>query len=64
MWEKIDALRAIVGYKAARQLKTVEELKSLYNFTGVDLPVLNEDGSDLMEVNKKLRFLMSVIGVK
>ncbi|XVF30391.1 hypothetical protein REPUB_Repub16aG0053100 [Reevesia pubescens] len=64
IWEQINALRTIVGYKAARQETCIEELKALYLFTGVEPPASLKDTSDLAEVNAKLRFLMSVIGVK
>ncbi|KAK3229215.1 hypothetical protein Dsin_001096 [Dipteronia sinensis] len=66
IWEKIEAMRTIVGYKAARQATCLEELKALYFFTGVEPPASFKDPcTDLMEVNnEKLRFLMSIVGVK
>ncbi|KAK2634618.1 hypothetical protein Ddye_029410 [Dipteronia dyeriana] len=66
IWEKIEAMRTIVGYKSARQATCLEELKALYFFTGVEPPTSFKDPcTDLMEVNnEKLRFLMSVVGVK
>lgn len=57
-------MRVIVGYKGARSTSFIEELKALYIFTGVELPASFMDTSDLVEVNDKLRFLMSVVGVK
>ncbi|KAF8015411.1 hypothetical protein BT93_H1037 [Corymbia citriodora subsp. variegata] len=64
LWQQIEAMRKIVGYKAKLQASCIEELKSLYTFTGVKPPDSFKDTSDLVEVNKKLRFLMSVVGVK
>ncbi|XP_010070134.2 uncharacterized protein LOC104456927 isoform X1 [Eucalyptus grandis] len=64
LWQQIEAMRKIVGYKAQLQASCIEELKSLYIFTGVEPPDSFKDTSDLVEVNKKLRFLMSVVGVK
>lgn len=62
--EKIEAMRAIVGYKAARQATCLEELKALYIFTGVEPPASIKDSTDIAEVNDKLRFLMSIVGVE
>ncbi|XP_021281934.1 spindle pole body component 110-like [Herrania umbratica] len=62
--EQINALRAIVGYKAAKKETCIEELKALYLFTGIEPPTSFKDTSDVVEVNAKLRFLMFVIGVK
>ncbi|KAK4835802.1 hypothetical protein QYF36_014757 [Acer negundo] len=59
IWEKIEAMRTIVGYKAARQATCLEELKALYLFTGVEPPASFKD-----PCNEKLRFLMSIVGVK
>ncbi|KAJ0013676.1 hypothetical protein Pint_21352 [Pistacia integerrima] len=64
IWEQIDAMRRIVGYKAAPQGTCIEELKAMYLFTGIQPPALFKDPSDLVEVNEKLRFLMSIVGVK
>lgn len=64
IWERIDAMRAIVGYKATPQKMCMEELKALYIFTGVEPPALFKESSDLVEVNEKLQFLMSIVGVK
>ncbi|EOY09956.1 Uncharacterized protein TCM_025326 [Theobroma cacao] len=64
VWEQINALRTIVGYEAARKETCTEELKALYLFTGIEPPASFKDTSDVVEVNAKLRFLMSVIGVK
>ncbi|KAL5769716.1 hypothetical protein ACOSP7_013870 [Xanthoceras sorbifolium] len=62
--EQIEAMRLIVGYKGARQATCLEELNALYLFTGVEPPASFKEPSDLMEVNDKLRFLMSIVGVK
>ncbi|XP_057788812.1 uncharacterized protein LOC131005763 isoform X2 [Salvia miltiorrhiza] len=56
IWEKIDAIRVIVGFKAPRRSTYLEELKALYLFTGIDPPT-SQDQSHLT-------FLMSVIGLK
>jgi len=64
IWGKIDAMRTIVGYKATPQKMYIEELKALYIFTGVEPPALFKEPSDLVEVNEKLQFLMSIVGVK
>lgn len=64
IWEQIDAMRRIIGYKAVPQGTCIEELKAMYLFTGVEPPALFKDPSDLVEVNEKLRFLMSIVGVK
>ncbi|XP_042481845.1 uncharacterized protein LOC122062306 [Macadamia integrifolia] len=64
IWEQIDAMRTIVGYKATPHATCLEELKALYLFTGVEPPASFKESSDLIEVNYKLRFLMSKVGVK
>lgn len=64
IWEQIDALRAIVGYSAPMHATSVEEIKALYIFTGVEPPSSLADNSDLVEMNEKLRLLKSVVGVK
>lgn len=64
IWEKIGAMRTIVGYKAPSQPACIGELKALYVFTGVEPPASFKDDSDLDEVNAKLKFLMSIVGVK
>lgn len=67
IWEQIDALRTIVGYKAAPHAMCAEELKALYIFTGVEPPEpisYKNQPFDLMEVNDKLLFPMSIVGVK
>ncbi|GER25120.1 hypothetical protein STAS_00690 [Striga asiatica] len=58
IWKKMNAIRAIVGYKAPKRDSYVEELKALYLFTGIEPP------SDSAEFHHKLSFLMSVIGLK
>ncbi|PSS05042.1 Retrotransposon-like protein [Actinidia chinensis var. chinensis] len=62
--EQINALRTIVGYKVVPHEILVEELKALYIFTGVEPPASFKSPSDLVEVNDKLQFLMSIVGVK
>ncbi|PSR98849.1 Myb-like protein [Actinidia chinensis var. chinensis] len=62
--EQINALRTIVGYKIAPHEILVEELKALYIFTGVEPPASFKSPSDLVDVNDKLQFLMSIVGVK
>lgn len=64
MWEKIEAMRSIVGYKAMPQRTFIEEVKALYIFTGVEPPASFKDPSDLGEVYDRLHFLMSIVGVK
>ncbi|KAL6977083.1 hypothetical protein U1Q18_025878 [Sarracenia purpurea var. burkii] len=62
--EHIEALQTIVGYKASPHATCVEELKALYIFTGVEPPASFKNPNDLVEVNNKLQFLMSIVGVK
>ncbi|XP_027184402.1 uncharacterized protein LOC113782703 isoform X1 [Coffea eugenioides] len=64
MWEQINAMRMIVGYKAAPQSSCMEELKALYIFTGVEPPSSFDKPCDLREAEDKLHFLMSIVGVK
>ncbi|KAK1293670.1 hypothetical protein QJS10_CPB17g02255 [Acorus calamus] len=64
IWEQVVALRRIVGYRDVLQTSYVEELNALYIFTGVEPPSSFKDPSSLVEVNDKLRFLKSVVGVK
>ncbi|XP_010319808.1 DEK domain-containing chromatin-associated protein 4-like isoform X3 [Solanum lycopersicum] len=64
IWEKMNAMRTIVGYTAATQPLLVDELKALYIFTGVEPPSMFSNPSTLEEVNDKLQFLMSIVGIK
>ncbi|KAI5554985.1 hypothetical protein BDE02_19G050300 [Populus trichocarpa] len=64
IWKQIRAVRTIVGYKASVRGTCIEELKALYIFTGVEPPASFRDPSDLAEVNDKLKFLMTIVGVK
>ncbi|XP_059308152.1 uncharacterized protein LOC132059543 isoform X1 [Lycium ferocissimum] len=64
IWEKINAMRTIVGYTVAPQPLLVDELKALYIFTGVEPPSMFSNSSNLAEVNDKLQFLMSIVGIK
>lgn len=57
-------MRTIVGYTAATQPLLVDELKALYIFTGVEPPSMFSNPSTLEEVNDKLQFLMSIVGIK
>ncbi|CAA7037726.1 unnamed protein product [Microthlaspi erraticum] len=67
MWEKMEALRKVVGYSVARSDTYAEDLKTLYVFTGVVEPprsqLMNQDGHAIANVSVRLRFLMSVIGI-
>nr|XP_043613694.1 uncharacterized protein LOC122585631 [Erigeron canadensis] len=64
IWEKIVAMRTIVGYNAPRQPTCMGELKALYVFAGVEPPATFEGNTDLDDVNGKLKFLMAIVGVK
>nr|GMC76280.1 ABC transporter F family member 4-like isoform X1 [Ipomoea batatas] len=64
IWEQISAIRGILGYTAAPQSSTVDELKALFILTGVEPPSPFEDPSDLADVDEKLRLLMSIVGAK
>ncbi|KAK9159727.1 hypothetical protein Syun_006068 [Stephania yunnanensis] len=64
IWEQIDALRKILGYKIAPQVNSMEEVKALYVFTGVEPPSAFKGPSDLADVAGKLHLLMSIVGVK
>ncbi|KAL5540406.1 hypothetical protein UlMin_042429 [Ulmus minor] len=64
IWEEIEAVRVIVGYKATSQKTCMEQLKALYIFTGVEPPVSTLDSSDLAKLDHHLQFLKSIIGVK
>ncbi|KAL4325334.1 hypothetical protein GQ457_11G005710 [Hibiscus cannabinus] len=64
IWEQMNALRTIVGYEAARKETCIEELKALYLFTGIEPPASLKETCDLVEVDAKLGFLKSVVGVK
>ncbi|GFP90044.1 hypothetical protein PHJA_001148200 [Phtheirospermum japonicum] len=58
IWKKMEAIRAIVGYKGPRSDSYMDELKALYLFTGIEPP------SDSADFQNKLWSLMSVIGLK
>ncbi|KAL7109646.1 hypothetical protein ACP275_06G187100 [Erythranthe tilingii] len=68
IWKKIDAIRVIVGFKAPRCASYFEELKAMYIFTGIEPPsdlTMDHSSSDsAADFRNKLRFLMSVIGLK
>ncbi|XP_010415048.1 PREDICTED: uncharacterized protein LOC104701107 isoform X1 [Camelina sativa] len=67
IWEKMEALRKVVGYSVTRSASYAEELQALYVFTGVVEPrrsSLNQlDTHDIAHVSLRLRFLMSAIGI-
>ncbi|KAI4302029.1 hypothetical protein L6164_035250 [Bauhinia variegata] len=62
IWKQIHAMRMIVGYEGTAQASCVDELKALYIFTGVEPPTFVNNS--LAEINDKLHFLMSIVGVK
>ncbi|KAF4384404.1 hypothetical protein G4B88_028478 [Cannabis sativa] len=64
VWEQIEAVRGIVGYKGTPQKSSIEEVRALYIFTGVEPPASFEENTDMAQVDSKLQFLMSIIGVK
>ncbi|KNA24104.1 hypothetical protein SOVF_018880 [Spinacia oleracea] len=65
IWEQINAMRTIVGYKNTPNPSCEEELKALYAFTGVEPPAASCKGPvDLADINEKLHFFMSIVGVK
>ncbi|XP_010496609.1 PREDICTED: uncharacterized protein LOC104773659 isoform X2 [Camelina sativa] len=64
IWTKIEALRKVVGYSAARRTTYLEELKALYMFTGVEMPTSTLENQDIAKVTEGLSFLMSVIGIQ
>ncbi|XP_047042872.1 uncharacterized protein LOC124646874 [Lolium rigidum] len=62
--EQLDALRTITGYGAVPSPTLEGELAGLYIFVGVEPSVGSSDTLDhLMELNAKLRFLKSIIGI-
>ncbi|XP_021734428.1 midasin-like [Chenopodium quinoa] len=64
IWEQINAMRTIVGYKNTPHFSCAEELKALYVFTGVEPPATCKGPADLADINENLHFLMSIVGVK
>lgn len=64
IWKQIDAIRMIAGSKRPPQPSCIEEVKALYLFVGIEPPVSFDECSDLEDVNDKLQFLKSIIGVK
>lgn len=64
LWDQLHALRTIVGYRVTISNTLPGELRALYVFTGVELPSTARDASNLLDLNYKLQFLKSVIGVK
>ncbi|CAN6218695.1 unnamed protein product [Urochloa humidicola] len=62
--EQLDTLRTITGYRLATSLTLEADLAGLYVFVGVEPPASSRDPSDLTEINMKLQFLKSIIGVE
>ncbi|CAN6175301.1 unnamed protein product [Urochloa humidicola] len=62
--EQLDTLRTITGYRSVTSLTLEADLAGLYVFVGVEPPVSSRDASDLTEINMKLQFLKSIIGVE
>ncbi|XP_031475034.1 uncharacterized protein LOC116247171 isoform X2 [Nymphaea colorata] len=62
IWEEIESLRMIIGCKTALRTSFLVELKALYIFTGIEPP--SAFSPDLGDVNHKLRYLKSVVGIK
>ncbi|CAM0957799.1 unnamed protein product [Alopecurus aequalis] len=62
--EQLDTIRTITGYGAVPYPTLEGELAGLYIFVGVEPAVGSSDTSDrLLELNAKLQFLKSIIGV-
>jgi hypothetical protein len=64
IYQQLDTLRTITGYRPAPSLTLEAELVGLYVFVGVEPPVSSGDASGLNDLNTKLRFLKSIIGVE
>lgn len=65
IWKQINVIRKIIGYEGTTQASCADELKALYIFTGVEPPTfLKENSFDPAEINEKLHFLMSIVGIK
>lgn len=66
MREQLDTLRTITGYRPEASLTLEADLAGLYIFVGVEEPPgsSRDDASDLTEINLKLQFLKSIIGVE
>jgi len=65
IWKQIYIVRKIIGYEGTTQASCADELKALYIFTGVEPPTfVKEYPFDLVEINEKLHFLMSIVGIK
>ncbi|XP_073003845.1 uncharacterized protein [Typha latifolia] len=50
IWQQIESLRIVVGYKDTIHSSCVEELRALLLFTGVEPPPSFKDSSDLVEL--------------
>ncbi|KAJ3671943.1 hypothetical protein LUZ60_008022 [Juncus effusus] len=64
LWEQVRSLRIVIGYKDPICKNLPDEMRALYHFTGVELPLTAADVTSIMDLNYKLHFLKSVIGVK
>ncbi|GMG99901.1 hypothetical protein Nepgr_001741 [Nepenthes gracilis] len=65
IWEQIHAVRKIIGYKATLHTSCIEELKALYIFTGVEPPpTMVKETAVLEDIEEKIHFLKSIIGMK
>ncbi|MED6217726.1 hypothetical protein PIB30_020357 [Stylosanthes scabra] len=65
MWKQITVIRKIIGYEGSKHKSCIDELKALYIFTGVEFPAfVKENPYDPSEINEKLHFLMSIVGIK
>ncbi|CAI8584493.1 unnamed protein product [Vicia faba] len=65
IWKQIHTVRKIIGYEGTIQASCSDELKALYIFTGVEPPIfVKENPFDPAEINEKLHFLMSIVGIK
>ncbi|KAJ1409306.1 hypothetical protein SESBI_22817 [Sesbania bispinosa] len=65
IWKQIHVIRKIIGYEDTTKASCADELKALYIFTGVEPPTfLKENSCDPAEINEKLQFLMSIVGIK
>ena len=63
IWEEINGIRTILGYKADLQESYKDELKALHLFIGVEPPISLSSNSDLIDVSDELRLLKVVVGV-
>ncbi|KAL6841652.1 hypothetical protein ACP4OV_028591 [Aristida adscensionis] len=64
LWEELDTIRTVTGYREVASSTLESELTALYIFVGVEPLVSSRDDSDLMELSAKLQFLKSIIGME